>query len=75
MKKKYTVSSKEKKDWIDFTKQIGNINPKEVSVFDRLGRQIIALSGQRGGVLPVFENDFRNQRLRPTWAQLWHLQL
>ena len=29
MKKKYTVSSKEKKDWIDFTKQIGNISLKE----------------------------------------------
>ena len=29
MKKKYTVSSKDKKEWIDFTKQIGNINPKE----------------------------------------------
>jgi len=29
VKKKYTVSSKDKKDWIDFTKQIGNIHPKE----------------------------------------------
>ena len=29
MKKKYTVSSKDKKEWIDFTKQIGNISPKE----------------------------------------------
>ena len=29
MKKKYTVSSKDKKEWFDFTKQIGNINPKE----------------------------------------------
>ena len=29
MKKKYTVSLIDKKDWIDFTKQIGNINPKE----------------------------------------------
>ena len=29
MKKKSTVSSKDKKEWIDFTKQIGNINPKE----------------------------------------------
>ena len=29
MKKKYTVSSKDKKDWVDFTKQIGNISPKE----------------------------------------------
>ena len=35
MKKKYTVSSKEKKDWIDFTKQIGNINPKEVDVLQK----------------------------------------
>ena len=29
MKKKYIVSSKDKKDWTDFTKQIGNISPKE----------------------------------------------
>ena len=33
MKKKYVVSSKNKKDWIDFTKQIGNINPKESDFF------------------------------------------
>ena len=29
MKKKYVASSKDKKDWLDFTKQIGNISPKE----------------------------------------------
>ena len=29
MKKKYTVSLKDKKDWIDFTKQIGDLSPKE----------------------------------------------
>ena len=29
MKKKYIASSKDKKDWLDFTKQIGNISPKE----------------------------------------------
>ena len=29
MKKKYAVSSKDKKDWIDFTKQISNISLKE----------------------------------------------
>ena len=29
MKKKYAVSSKDKKDWIDFTKQISNISPKK----------------------------------------------
>ena len=29
MKKKYVTSSKDKKDWLDFTKQIGNISPKE----------------------------------------------
>ena len=29
MKKKSTVSSEDKKEWIDFTKQIGNIHPKE----------------------------------------------
>ena len=29
VKKKYVVSSKDKKNWTDFTKQIGNISPKE----------------------------------------------
>ena len=29
MKKKYVVSSKDKKDWIDFTKQVSNISLKE----------------------------------------------
>ena len=33
MKKKYTASSIDKKDWIDFTKQIGNIKPKEADLF------------------------------------------
>ena len=29
VKKKYSVSSKDKRDWTDFTKQIGDISPKE----------------------------------------------
>ena len=29
MKKKYSASSKDKKDWVAFTKQIGDISPKE----------------------------------------------
>ena len=29
MKKKYVASTKDKKDWPDFTKQIGNVSPKE----------------------------------------------
>tara|TARA_B100001996_G_C18338056_1_gene469082 strand:- start:75 stop:500 length:426 start_codon:yes stop_codon:yes gene_type:complete len=29
VKKKYTTSKKDKKDWEDFTKQIGDIHPKE----------------------------------------------
>ena len=33
VKKKYVASSKDKKDWIDFTKQIGNINLKESDFF------------------------------------------
>lgn len=33
VKKKYTTSSKDKKDWINFTKQIDNIRPKEVDLF------------------------------------------
>ena len=28
MKKKYTASSKDKKDWMDFIRHIGNISPK-----------------------------------------------
>ena len=33
MKKKYTASSKDKKDWINFTRQINNIRPKEADLF------------------------------------------
>ena len=33
MKKKYTASNKDKKDWEAFTKQIGNIYPKEDDLF------------------------------------------
>ena len=29
MKKKYSASSKDKKDWADFTKQVGNISVTE----------------------------------------------
>ena len=32
MKKKYTASSKDKKDWINFTRQINNIRPKEADI-------------------------------------------
>ena len=32
MKKKYIASSEDKKDWVDFTKQIDNIIPKEVDI-------------------------------------------
>ena len=32
MKKKYSVSSKDKKDWINFTKHIGNISAKETDL-------------------------------------------
>ena len=32
VKKKYVTSSKDKKDWIDFTKQIGDISPKEADL-------------------------------------------
>ena len=34
MKKKYSVPSKDKKDWINFTKEIGNIRPKEEDLFE-----------------------------------------
>ena len=33
MKKKHTVSSKDKKDWINFVEQIGSISPKEGDIF------------------------------------------
>ena len=39
VKKKYTVSSKDKKDWMDFTKQIGDISPKEID-FSQINREI-----------------------------------
>ena len=32
MKKKYTVPSKDKKDWTNFTKQIDNLSPKDVDL-------------------------------------------
>ena len=32
MKKKYTASSRDKKDWINFTRQINNIRPKEADL-------------------------------------------
>ena len=35
MKKKYTVSKKDKKDWIDFTKRIGDITSKEINFFQK----------------------------------------
>ena len=35
MKKKYTVSKKDKKDWIDFTKRIGEITSKEINFFQK----------------------------------------
>ena len=35
MKKKYLASSKDRKDWLDFTKQIGDINPKEEDIYKK----------------------------------------
>ena len=32
MKKKYSVTSEDKKDWINFTRQIDNIRPKEADL-------------------------------------------
>ena len=32
MKKKHVATSKDKKDWMDFTKQIDNISPKEADL-------------------------------------------
>ena len=32
MKKKYPASAKDKKDWVAFTKQIGNIEPKKADL-------------------------------------------
>ena len=33
MKKKYSASTKDKKDWVNFTKEMGNIAPKESDPF------------------------------------------
>ena len=35
MKKKYVAPSKDKKDWIDFTERMENINPKEVDFLQK----------------------------------------
>ena len=35
MKKKYTVTSKDKKDWVSFTRQIGDINPKKIDILNQ----------------------------------------
>ena len=35
MKKKYTASQKDKKEWVNFTKQMGNINPKDEDVLKK----------------------------------------
>ena len=34
MKKKYTVPSKDKKDWISFTNQVGSISDKDNNIFN-----------------------------------------
>ena len=42
MKKKYVVPPKDKKDWVDFTNQIGKINPKEEdSLEDNITKNIV----------------------------------
>ena len=35
MKKKYSASSKDKKDWVNFTKQIGNVVVKEDDLLEK----------------------------------------
>jgi len=35
VKKKIIVSSKDKKDWIDYTKQMGDVRPKEADFFEK----------------------------------------
>ena len=35
MKKKYSASSKDKKDWVNFTKQIGNVGVKEDDLLEK----------------------------------------
>ena len=39
MKKKYFVSPSDKKDWIDFTKHIGDIRAKEVDLLEQNTKQ------------------------------------
>ena len=45
MKKKYFVSPSDKKDWIDFTKHIGDIRAKEVIQYVFPDRKIITING------------------------------
>ena len=40
MKKKYFASSKDKKDWADFTKQMGNISVKESDFLEKNQQKI-----------------------------------
>ena len=40
VKKKYVTSSKDKKDWMNFTKQIGDISPKEAVQFGLIDKII-----------------------------------
>ena len=35
MKKKYTVTSKDKKDWVSFTRQISDISPKKIDILNQ----------------------------------------
>ena len=46
MKKKYTATSKDKKDWIDFTKQIDNISAKEADYLQESIEIIRAISAE-----------------------------
>ena len=35
MKKKYTVTPKDKKDWVSFTRQISDISPKKIDILSQ----------------------------------------
>ena len=60
MKKKYTASPEDKKDWKTFTKQIGDIHPKEVDLL----QQEIKVGEIKKLDLHGFSLDDANQKVR-----------
>jgi len=60
VKKKYTVSSKDKKDWTNFTREINNIKPKEAD----LVKEILQLNKVPKLDLHGFSLEESNQKVK-----------